>query len=448
MENNAITQRILQLSDLWSQEVKDHPEVRSFIMMGANLVEYKTIKGFVMFQASVEKTLPDTFLLHQRPFEGDGATYAAELLQNLHQYFQAFNQDASLVKEYGGKILWEYPYLGKSAVTQQEFISALTTLSATLKIDGKHSVLVIALFPEQVSDFDKLVEWVSLLTAIKIPSTIRLLLYDNTEARMYEELIKHNSTARYIKPDLDIPGAMNQILEETKAQKTSQEEIDIIQFQQYLIKLNEAATYTSEKDLLFYKEQCCNITSRYRWLQREAIVYFFVHNFYAYNNKEKAIESINKAIQLADEAMHKGLTDTNQEQFHYRIAKGNLYYFDKKLSEAASVYKSALALDAKDANPMMLAGLYQMLASCQRHTESHKATASSLLAGWELLSRLPEEELKENAMAMFYGRDMVELNDPELKKHESFMNRLWGNNWLQKIRNSQVYQGYTGAGEN
>lgn len=441
-------QRVLQLSDLWSQEVKDHPDVRSFIMMGANLVEYKTIKGFVMFQTSMEKNLPDTFLLHQRPFEGDGATYAAELLQNLYQYFQQFNQDTNLVKEYGGKILWEHPYQGKAAVTQQEFVLALSSLAATLQIDGKYSVLAIALFPEQVSDFDKLVEWVSLLAAIRIPSTMRFLLYDNTEAELYKGLVKNNPTTRYIKPDLDIPGAMNQILEEAKAQKTSQEEIDIIQFQQYLIKLNEAATYTSEKDLLFYKEQCCNITRRHRWLPQEATVYFFLHNFYAQQNKAKAIESIDKAIQLADEAVHKGLTSSNQEQFHYRIAKGNLYYFDKKLSEAAAVYKSALALDQKDANPMMLAGLYQMLASCQRRTESHKTIASTLLVGWELLSRMPEEELKENAMAMFYGKDMLELNDPELKKEELFMNRLWGANWLQKIRNSHVYQEYAGAAEN
>lgn len=448
MQNNAIMQRVLQLSDLWSQEKKDHPDVRTFIMIGANLVEYKTIKGFVMFQVSEEKNLPDTFLLHQQPFEEDGATYAAVLLQHLHQYFQQFNEDSKLVEAYGRKILWEYPYGEKTAVSQEEFVRALSSLAASLQIDGRNSVLVISLFPEQVSDFDKLVEWITLLAATRIPSTIRFLLYDNTEAELYKRLVKNNPTARYIKPDLDIPGAMNQILEEAKAQKTSQEEIDIIQFQQYLIKLNEAATYTSEKDLLFYKEQCCNITRRHRWLQQEAIVYFFLHNFYAQQNKAKAIESIDKAIQLADEAVHKGLTSTNQEQFHYRIAKGNLYYFEKKLSEAAAVYKSALALDQKDANPMMLAGLYQMLASCQRRTESHKATASTLLAGWELLSRMPEEELKENAMAMFYGKDMLELNDPELKKQTPFMNRLWGNDWLQKIRNSNVYQEYTGAAEN
>lgn len=445
MQNNAIMQRVLQLSDLWSQELKDHPDVRTFIMMGANLVEYKTIKGFVMFQASEEKNLPDTFLLHLQPFEEDGGVYAAALLQNLYQYFQQFNQDSKLVEEYGSKILWEHPYQGKTTVTQQEFVTALTSLAATLQIDGKNSVLAIALFPEQVSNFDKLVEWMSFLAAIRIPAPIRFLLYDNTEAELYKGLVKHNSAVRYIKPDLDIPGAMNQILEEAKARRTSQEEIDIIQFQQYLIKLNEAATYTSEKDLLFYKEQCCNIARRHRWLQQEAIVYFFLHNFYAHNNKEKAFESIDKAIQLADEAVHKGLATNNQEQFHYRIAKGNLYYFDKKLSDAAAVYKSALALDRKDANPMMLAGLYQMLASCQRRTEGIKATAATLSAGWELLSRMPEEELKENAMAMFYGRDMLELNDPELKKHESFMNRLWGNDWLYKIRNSNVYQEYAGA---
>ncbi|MBO9728533.1 MAG: hypothetical protein J7623_07850 [Chitinophaga sp.] len=448
MQNNAIMQRVLQLSDVWSQEVKDHPDVRTFIMMGANLVEYKTIKGFVMFQVSAEKNLPDTFLLHQQPFEDNGATYATGLLQHLHQYFQQFNQDSKLVAEYGSKIAWENPYQEKTAVTHAEFVQALSGLAAVLQINGKNSVLVVTLFPEQVSDFDKLVEWMSLLAATKIPPTIRFLLYDNTEAELYKGLVKNNPAARYIKPDLDIPGAMNQILEEAKAQKTSQEEIDIIQFQQYLVKLNEAATYSSEHDLLFYKEQCCNITRRHRWLQQEAIVYFFLHNFYAQHHKAKAIENIDKAIQLADEAVHKGLATTNQEQFHYRIAKGNLYYFDKKLSEAATVYKSALALDRTDANPMMLAGLYQMLASCQRRTESHKATTDTLVAGWELLSGMPEEELKENAMAMFYGRDMLEWNDPELKKHEPFMNRLWGNNWLHKIRNSHVYQEYTGATDN
>lgn len=448
MQNNAIMQRVLLLSDIWSQEVKDHPEVRTFIIMGANLVEYKTIKGFVMFQTSEEKTLPDTFLLHGQPFEGDGGVYAATLLQHLHQYFQQFNQDKKLVETYGSQISWEHPYPDKTSVTQQEFVTALTCLAASLQINGKDSVLAIALFPEQVSDFDQLVAWTSLLAAVRIPTSIRFLLYDNTEAELYKGLVKNNPAARYIKPDLDIPGAMNQILEEAKAKRTSQEEIDIIQYQQYLIKLNEAATYSSEKDLLFYQEQCCNITRRHRWLQQEAIVYFFMHNFYAPHNREKAIGCIDKAIHLADEAVHKGLAASNQEQFHYRIAKGNLYYFDKKLAEAATVYKSALALDSKDTSPLMLAGLYQMLASCQRHTEGAKTAASTLLTGWELISQLPEEELKENAMVMFYGRDMLELNTPELKKQEPFMNRLWGSDWLSKISNNKVYQEYAGANEN
>ncbi|MBC9913108.1 hypothetical protein [Chitinophaga varians] len=448
MQNNAIMQRVLQLSDLWSQEVKTHPEARVFAIMGANLVEYKTIKGFVMFQTSTEKTLPDVFLLYPQPFDGDGGAYAWRLLQQLHGYFQQFNQDSKLVADYGRQVIWEHPYPEKSAVTPKELVAALSSLAAALHIDGRREILAIALFPEQVSDFDQLTAWMTQLAAVEIPVSLRFMLYDNTEAALYKDLVKHNAKARYIKPDLDIPGAMDQILEEAKAKKTSPEEIDMIRFQQNLIKLNEASTYSSEKDVLFYKKECCTITQRHRWLQQEAIVYFFLHNFYSGIDKAKALESIDTAIRLSDEAVLKGLTKNNQEQFQYRIAKGNLYYFDKNLSEAANIYKAALALDRKDSNPMMLAGLYQMLASCQRRTEGNKAAAATLLSGWQLLIQMPAEELKENPMPLFYARDMLELNDPRLTQHLPLMNELWGTDWQYRIRNHKAYQTYAGADNN
>ncbi len=440
-------QRVLQLSDLWSQEVKAHPDVRTFAIMGANLVEYKTIKGFVMFQTSAEKSLPDTFLLYPQPFEDEGGIYACRLLQYLHQYFQQFNQDSHLVEEYGSKVLWEHPYPEKSAITPKELVLALSELATVLHINGDNGVFAIALFPEQVNDFNKLAAWMEQLAATQIPRSLRFILYDNTEAGLYKKLIKNNPAAKYIKPDLDIPGAMNQILEEAKAQKTSQLEIDMIHFQQNLIKLNEASTYASEKDILFYKKECCTITQRHRWLQQEAIVYFFLHNFYSGIDKKKAHESIDMAIHLSDEAVLKGLATNSQEQFQYRIAKGNLYYFDKKLAEAATVYKAALALDQKDSNPMMLAGLYQMLASCQRRTEGNKAAADTLQTGWQLLIQMPEEELKENPMPLFYAKDMLELNDPALNKHQPFMDQLWGEGWLRRIRSNKAYQEFAGARE-
>ena len=48
MENNAIMQRVMMLSEMWAEAVITQPQVRVFAWVGASSVEFKTIKGFAL----------------------------------------------------------------------------------------------------------------------------------------------------------------------------------------------------------------------------------------------------------------------------------------------------------------------------------------------------------------------------------------------------------------
>src|SRR5688500_4085671 len=106
MENNAIMQRVMMLSGMWTESLTKNRDVGVFARVGASSVEFKTIKGFVMYQTSLEKTLQDTVLCLSQPFEPEVQLYGDRITCDLLNYFREWNKDPSLT-EVTGKIEWE-----------------------------------------------------------------------------------------------------------------------------------------------------------------------------------------------------------------------------------------------------------------------------------------------------------------------------------------------------
>lgn len=442
MDNNPIMQRVLMLSEMWASELANQPDARVFCWQCTSNVEYKTIKGFVMFQTSSEKTLEDTVLYMSHAYEPATKNYAQSILTDMHKYFIAWNSDDDMIAQ-TGKIEWE-PAIKKADENEAAyFLKNLSSLANALSITGDPGVLAMALFPNAISDIKEFGAYIENLIREGIPPNIRFMLYDNYDMNTFEKIAEHfPGTFKYLQPDLDIPGAMNQILEDAKNTKTSEEEKDIISYQQALIKMNEAIGYSNEKDIMFYKNNCLSICSKHKWPQQEALVYFFLQNYYAsINDNEKAHKAIDKAIHITDTAYAGKQIEDNQTQYQYYIAKGNLFFIHKQFEKAADVYKKSLELDRTMANPLMLAGIHQMLGNSLRQYASKKEARSCFKTGWQLLLEEDEATLKTNAIAMFYANDMLAVADDEiLENYAPAMDQWWGEGWQRNLRKEQYLQ--------
>lgn len=252
MENNAIMQRVMMLSEMWTESLSKNPKVSVFAWVGASSVEFKTIKGFVMYQTSLEKTLQDTVLCLSQPFEPEVQLYGDQITSDLQNYFREWNKDPMLT-EVTGKIEWRAQSITEKGTEAALFAENLHMLAKALKVTGHPEKLVLALFPSALTDVKAFSNWIELLMNAGISDSVRIMLYESRDSMYFKSLSKKKEEEfKYLHPDLDIAGAMNQILEETKAKKGTEEEKDMVSFQQALIKMNEAIGYSDEEDVRYY----------------------------------------------------------------------------------------------------------------------------------------------------------------------------------------------------
>jgi tetratricopeptide (TPR) repeat protein len=440
MDSNPVMQRVMMLSEMWSSEVAKRPAARVFCWIGANMVEYKTIKGFVIYQTSLEKTLEDKLLLLAQPFQPQVKNYGESILADLNTYITNWNNDESL-RTAMGKIDWQPSEKNVTVTDAAYFIANIKNLATALNITGKPEVLALALFPQVADDRAAYSSWLAAIIKAGIPATVRVMLYDAYDNPAFEALSKQYPSAfKYLQPDLDMPGAMDGILEAAKAKKSSPEEKDMLSFQQGLIKMNEAIAYGDKDNVLFYKDHCIALADKYYWPQQKALAYFFLHTYYAsVKDEEAACAAIDKAILTVDEGLAKKVITTNETQYQYRIAKGNLFFMNGQFGKAAEVYKECLNLNRAAANPLMLAGIYQMLGNSLRKHQGATEARPYFKQGWALLTRQGTEALKDNAMAMFYAKDMMAVADEEItRKYAPEMIRFWGADWRQKLSKGYV----------
>lgn len=177
------------------------------------------------------------------------------------------------------------------------------------------------------------------------------------------------------------------------------------------------------------------LAEKYEWQPQIALVHFFEYTFYASVQKVKeAHQAIDKAIIITAEAAEKEKEQHDQTQYQYYIAKGNLYFMSKEFEQAAVVYRKSLELNRIGSNPLMLAGIHQMLGNSLRKYATKTEARTCFNEGWRLLSNEGDEALKENTMAMFYAKDMLSVADQEmLNTYTPIMDYLWGNNWKNKL---------------
>lgn len=436
MEQNPVMQRVAMLTAMWREAVTKYKEARVFAWVGSSSIDYRMIKGFVLFHTSEQSDLDDLFFSLNQPFAHDELTkYGARLISEMNGFITAWNGDKNLTAK-TGKLAWAASVQDKETADETYFVQNINALAEALGVSGEGDVLALALLPQTVTDYTVYAQWVHNVLKAGLSENVRIMLFDTYEQKAFASLEEaYPKTFKFLYPDLDMPGAMNQILEHTKSTKKSSEERDAISFQQALLKMNEAISYGSEKNSTVYKNECLQLAVKNSWLHLEALVYFFLHSFYVSQKQlEKALQAINTAVQKTDVAVEKKLVEPGI-RYQYRIAKGNLLFMNKRYPEASEAYKECLQLDRTAVDKRVLLGVYQMLGNSTRKEGFKKQAWSYFNEGWQLV-QADEELLKKNAVMMFYANDMIaaaysaDVNaDALLKK----LNGWWGHDWQYKL---------------
>jgi hypothetical protein len=442
MENNPVMQRVTMLTDLWKEAVTNNKDMRVCGWVGTSSIDYRMIKGFVMFHTSEKSNLDDVFFSLNQPFEHDKANpYGAKMIHDMEGFISAWNEDKDLTAN-TGKINWKPCQLKENESDEKYFIKNINRLAQVLNVSGEGDVLVLALLPQTVTDYGAFGQWISKVIMAGISEKVRIMLFDTYELKAFEEIsINHPGSFMFLYPNMDMPGAMNQILESNKSKKKDQKEKDAISFQQALIKMNEAISYGNYNIVMIYKDECIQLSIRNNWPHLEALVYFFLHSYFISTKQiQQAHEAIDKAIQKADFAVKQKIVESEGIKYQYRIAKGNFLYMNKNYIEAGEIYKQCLQLSRDGVNKYILLGIYQMLGNSIRRSSTQKEAWQCFHEGWQLLRDEDESTIKNNSIIRFYAKDMMEIanfKDLNVQAYQDKMNEWWGKEWVEKLSRNE-----------
>ncbi|GEM_PF-6089600 len=435
MQTNPIMERIVRLSEQFKTTLQEQPQVRIVSWLGASASEYKMIKGFVMFHMSEESTLDDIFISCHQPFQaGSEETYGRETCKLMDQYVEAWNKNERLTSQ-TGIIGWKSQYNGKQT-DAENFVKNMHQLATDFSCD-KEQKLIVVLMPQRIDDLKSFKAWIKEILEQPIDDSLCFMLYDTYDERLFNSFDeKYQDRFLYIQPDMDLYGAVNQILENSKQANKDQQEQDVISFQQILIKLSLAVSRQNEKQASDHARQAIALVKPYDFYHLEAVIYYFLYNLYvSVKKEEKAEKAIDKALLSAQKAVDLNIEGSKTSYCQYLVVKGNTFLFRKKYSRAILFYSEALQISNAENMLNYRINMCQMLGLCYRKSGDSDQAWQYLTEGWQLIETMKVEEIQQQPVLCYYAFEMTKLSrGEESERYESRFREIWGEGWSDTIK--------------
>jgi tetratricopeptide (TPR) repeat protein len=441
MEMNPIMERVIRLSEQWKSVLTDYPDARVFCWMGNSMSEYKMIRGLVLFHMSEESTLEDIFIACHLPFDSQSAgQYGKNTLEMMDAYVRSWNKDEKLSSE-NGTINWTVTYDEKQNDVFN-FVSNMNQLAKSFSCDAKEKKLVVCILPQRLDDLDSFRQWITEILKSPVHPSVCYMLYDTYDSRLFGKFEKEYPLLfRYIIPDMDLYGAINQILEDKKQEESGSEAKDMISYQQLLLKLTEATGQGDEKRALSCAEQAIEKIRNYQLPHMEALIYYLLHSMYvSINNKDKAADTLDKALEFSRKAVEQEIPGSRMTCCQYLITKANTYFINKKHEKALQFYLEALSISERDCALEIRISIYQMMGTCKRIAGDFYSL-DTFVEGWKLAEKLDEQQLKAHLPLRYYALEMLKSgNSKETYQYQERFASLWGENWEKDIKQMEKEQ--------
>ncbi|MDR2232306.1 MAG: hypothetical protein LBE56_04180 [Tannerella sp.] len=435
MQTNPIMERIVRLNEQFKASMQKHTDARIVCWLGASASEYKMIKGFVMYNMSEESDLDDLFVSCQQPFNSETAEkYGLETCKLMEQYIEAWNEDDRLTSK-TGIIAWK-PQYDERRSDAANFVHNMNSLAKSFAC-SREQKLIVAILPQRIDNLYSFKEWITEIIGQPVEKTVCFMLYDNYNERLYDSYDKKfPDFFVYIQPDMDLYGAVNQILENAKQDNKDEQEQDVIAFQQLLVKLSIAVSGQDRKQALDISDQAIRLAKKHEMYHLEALVHYFLYNlFFSLEKDTEAEKEIENTLLFGKKAFDSGIEGSAVTYAQYLIVKGNSFLFKQKYEKAIPYYREALQMSKDSGTESLSINMCQMLGLCHRKTGDSYTAYDYLTEGWKMIeSTMSTGEIGEHQVLCYYAIEFEKvLKGDETYRYRSRFEEIWGENWREKI---------------
>jgi hypothetical protein len=434
METNPIKDRVFKLTGQWQQALVTHPDARVFCWMGEQVMDLKMIDAFCQYHLSDESTLADVFLNFSHPYPEAEGCHGFKLLEETQAMVRAWNEKLAAENNLP-TIDWEPALVHRPGQDAQDFIHHLNGLAGVLQLEADE-FLVVSIIPQVIHNIPAFGHWISGVINAGIDPRVRLMLYDMPGLDLLKKVkIRQPSLLQKLVPELDMYGALTQIVDQAASQQPDRAALD---YKKSFLQLSQAVGKGQEKQAHQYLADCLAITGPKQWFHLEAAVYLLMQGLYVPKNQFKAAHGmVLKALTVADQAADSPESAAGMLQVQARCAQATLYLLEKDYRGAFAAYQSCLGLESFPGLDVFLQmELCRMTGFCSVQMGHKRQAWPYYEQAWKLVGALPTPVLQHPSLLLL-AKDLFKLadslNQEPMRWYHTF-NDLFGKGWLTKAR--------------
>lgn len=391
---NPIEQRLDKIGEYWDEFWSD-PEARILRWL-ANRDDRQLIETFIDLQNEEAGETPELFIRLTTPFTHHNQ-YSLELIKELKRQYTEIQPNLA-EEEIPNHWVGPEPQVHEAAIAT--WVRCCHSFQAYYR--ELFANLAIVLAPTQLSSPTAWQDWLLSLLNCNPPTKVRFVIFDSLEQPVLEPLCESApQKIRTINPDLDIPGAMEEI-----AQNSGDPNDPGTQFRQHFVAMSNAASKSDLDRMTHCANAALQIAQQQNWPQMQFAVYMSNGaTFLAANQIDSALSSYRQAhriIETSDDPTKPKLLIQSY------LAEGAALLSKNLFSEAATVYYQAGLLADEHQEAFMALESWRMAAYCHE-VEKQPAPAwqygqNALNAGGQL-----DEDNRAHSTLPYAGQGLFRI---------------------------------------
>jgi tetratricopeptide (TPR) repeat protein len=426
-KKNPIEQRLDYLSGLWNEFAKD-PEPRLLRWLvdddGIRMVEL-----LIEMQNEEVGDIPDLFIRFEAPFT-DAKSYPLELLKSLSEQYEESRKD---IAEEGLPAGWQCPPPQSRESSVQAFARACASFRKYYR--GKMLALALFLAPSRISNLEDWQKFLLALLRCGLPPTIRITVIDHIGQPKLNELCEAEpKLTRTITPELDMPGALEEIAETAEGVGPGND------FRKLFVKLGNAAAQGNIKAANKVATAALRIARKQKWFDLQVAVHMVLGAMHLGKGATaEAIAVYRQAGKLAVQAEQSGHPAGRKLVVQTRFAEAGVLLGEGKYQEAAPLYEETVPLARAQDEAFLELEAWRMASYCyemaKRPREAWRCGNQALETGERL-----DEELRPNSTLPYVGQQLLALLARQRagKKYEQQVRQrmvaLVGKDWEERLQ--------------
>ena len=297
-QSNPIQQRMEMLGEMWNDTVKN-PDI-SVVVFRVLENDEDIIEAFFDYMLGVDTEILDIAIQFKTPINNTAA-FGRELLQELHYIVQQWNSANKNDEVPFTAINWEPDYSAQNKNPTSLFVNNINVL--TERLDLPDDVFVAPILFLYSADAKKAGDWINNIIKSDLHPKVKIVVTDTYEEPLFNSCLeKYPGTIALIKPELNMPQAMEQIAAMGNPNDPE------TQYRVAFMKLTNAVAAQKDTEVKQHSGTCIQIATEHSvknpyWISQIVMVYFTL-GVYKVGQREidNAIMYATKAVDTAKAA--------------------------------------------------------------------------------------------------------------------------------------------------